>query len=142
MSLVVREYHGFKISEDQLKLLLMYVEQDLYNFNRQATAFVLLKSIITRKLIVQELHDLMLKVAELSITSELAHVRLTSRQLFIHFLMDYPLGKKLKNYIDFYLKNLSYKLEVGRDSVIEMLLTIVKNFPNVSNTPSIGVILK
>lgn len=64
-----------------MKTLLLYAEQDMHDFNRQATAFALLKAVLARKLVAPEMHDVMDKVAKLSITSELAHVRLQARQV-------------------------------------------------------------
>jgi U3 small nucleolar RNA-associated protein 20 len=64
-----------------MKALLLYAEQDMHDFNRQATAFALLKAVLARKLVAPEMHDVMDKVAKLSITSEHAHVRLQARQV-------------------------------------------------------------
>jgi U3 small nucleolar RNA-associated protein 20 len=64
-----------------MKALLLYAEQDMHDFNRQATAFALLKAVLARKLVAPEMHDVMDKVAKLSITSEHAHIRLQARQV-------------------------------------------------------------
>ncbi|XP_058820535.1 small subunit processome component 20 homolog [Topomyia yanbarensis] len=59
----------FTIGSDQLKLLLLYVEQDLFHPDRQNMALILLRSIVGRKLIADEMASIIKKVAELSITS-------------------------------------------------------------------------
>ena len=81
VAIIVRDVKYYTIDEDQMKALLLYAEQDMHDFNRQATAFALLKAVISRKLVVPEMHDVMDKVAKLSITSEFPHVRLQARQV-------------------------------------------------------------
>lgn len=133
MAILVREVSYYTVTTDQLKILLIYAEQDLHDFDRQATAFGLLKAIINRKLIIPEIHDVMNKVAELSITSEHPHVRLQSRQVFHQFLMEYPLGKKLDTHLVFYMSQLNYETQPGRESALEMIFGIVTSFPIVSS---------
>lgn len=79
MAVLVRDVEYYIVDTNQLKALLMYVEQDMHDHDRQATAFGLLKAIISRKLIVPEIHDVVSKVAKLSITSELNYVRAQAR---------------------------------------------------------------
>lgn len=132
MSVVVRDVKHFNINAEQLKILILYAEQDLHDSNKQATAFVLLKAIIRRKMIIPEMYVVMEKVAMLSVTSELEHVRLQSRTVFYSYLMEYPLGKHLDKHISFYLAQLSYEMQPGRLSALEMMHTIITGFPLVS----------
>lgn len=132
MTVLIRDVKYFNVEGEQLKVLLLYVEQDLYDHDRQATAFGLLKAILSRKLITPELFDIMTKIAELSVTSELPHIRLQSRLALHQFLMDYPLGKKLDKYVTFYLAQLKYETISGRESAIEMIQILVNSFPIVS----------
>lgn len=129
MSVVVRDVKYFSIDTDQLKILILYAEQDLYDSDKYATAFTLLKAIIHRKMIIAEMHTVMEKVATLSITSELEHVKLQSRSVFYSYLMSYPLGKHLDKHIYFYLTQLSYEMQPGRLSALEMIHTIITGFP-------------
>lgn len=132
MAIIVRDVKYYSIDTEQLNTLLVYAEQDLHDFERQATAFGLLKAIISRKLIVPEIHEVMKKVSELSITSEMPHIRLQCRQVFHQFLMDYPLGKKLEKHLSFYMTQLNYELQPGRESALEMIYSIISTFPIVS----------
>ncbi|CAL7939981.1 unnamed protein product [Xylocopa violacea] len=129
MSVIVRDVKHFTISTEQLKILVMYAEQDMHNSDKQATAFGLLKAIISRKMILPEMYLVMEKVAALSITSELEHVRVQSRSVFYSYIMEYPLGKHLNKHIAFYLTQLSYEMQPGRLSALEMLYSIVTGFP-------------
>lgn len=132
MSVIVRDMKHFSINADQLKILLLYAEQDLHDSDKRATAFTLLKAIIRRKMIISEMHSVMEKVAMLSIISDLEHVRLQSRSVFYSYLMEYPLGKHLNKHISFYLTQLSYEMQPGRMSALEMIHTIITGFPLVS----------
>ncbi|XP_076171321.1 small subunit processome component 20 homolog [Ptiloglossa arizonensis] len=129
MSVIVRDVKHYTISTNQLKVLIMYAEQDMHNSNKQATAFGLLKAIIARKMVFPEMYVVMNKVAALSITSELEHVRLQSRSVFYSYLMEYPLGKHLHKHISFYLTQLGYETQPGRLSALEMLHSIITGFP-------------
>ncbi|XP_044750615.1 small subunit processome component 20 homolog [Coccinella septempunctata] len=129
MSVLLRDVKYHIIDQDQLKILLCYVEKDMYDYDRQAVAFNLLKAILIRKLIVSELSEIMEKVAELSITSEMDHVRNQARDVFHKYLMDYPLGKELEKHVSFYLSQTSFELQYGRESALAMLKTLIVTFP-------------
>ena len=45
MKLILHDYTHYKISEDELLLLLYYIEQDIHDYKRQSTVFQLLKVI-------------------------------------------------------------------------------------------------
>lgn len=129
MSVIVRDVKHYTITIEQLKVLMMYAEQDIHDSDKQATAFGLLKAIIARKMMFKEMYLVMEKVAALSITSELEHVRVQSRSVFYSYLMEYPLGKHLNKHIMFYLTQLAYEMQPGRLSALEMLHSIVTGFP-------------
>ena len=41
--MIVRDFKKHDVSEDELKLLLGFVEEDIHDYQRQSTAFPLLK---------------------------------------------------------------------------------------------------
>ncbi|XP_030576149.1 small subunit processome component 20 homolog isoform X2 [Archocentrus centrarchus] len=129
MTVLVKSIKSNKISETQLQVLLGYAEEDIYDQSRQATAFGLLKAILSRKLVVPEMEEVMKKVAKLSVTGGNAMIRIHCRQIYLKYLLDYPLGKKLKLHLKFVVDQLQYEQDTGRESVLEMLAYIFQTFP-------------
>ncbi|TKS91003.1 Small subunit processome component 20 -like protein [Collichthys lucidus] len=140
ITILVKNVKSNKISETQLQVLLGYAEEDIYDQSRQATAFGLLKAILSRKLIVPEMEEVLKKVARLSVTGSNAMIRIHCRQvlcsagvhalqIYLKYLLDYPLGRKLKGHLDFVVSQLHYEHDTGRESVLEMLSYIFQTFP-------------
>lgn len=95
------------LSSDQLHLLIQLpvfvdIEKD-----PSFVALSLLKAIVKRKLVVPEIYDLVTRVAELMVTSQVESIRHKCSQILSHFLNDYPLSeKRLQQHLDFLLSNL------------------------------------
>lgn len=79
--MLVRDVKNHQLSKKQQHTLLLYCDQDIHDYSRQALAFSLLKAIVGRKLKIPELNSVMEKVAKISITSDTDHVRLQARQV-------------------------------------------------------------
>uniref|UniRef100_A0A3Q2C7Z2 UTP20 small subunit processome component n=1 Tax=Cyprinodon variegatus TaxID=28743 RepID=A0A3Q2C7Z2_CYPVA len=129
MTILVKNIKSNRISETQLQVLLGYAEEDIYDQSRQATAFGLLKAILSRKLVVPEMEEVMRKVARFSVTGGNNMIRTHCRQLqiYLKYLLDYPLGRKLKGHLSFVVAQLEQ--DTGRESVLELLASIFQMFP-------------
>ncbi|KAL4289520.1 hypothetical protein GQ457_14G012480 [Hibiscus cannabinus] len=118
------------LSSDQLHMLVQFpVFVDLER-NPSFIALSLLKAIVNRKLVVHEIYDIVVQVAELMVTSQVEPIRKKCSQILLQFLLDYHLSeKRLQQHLDFLLANLRYQHPTGRESVLEMLHAILIKFP-------------
>ncbi|XVE81263.1 hypothetical protein DITRI_Ditri15bG0049500 [Diplodiscus trichospermus] len=118
------------LSSEQLHLLIQFpVFVDLER-NPSFVALSLLKAIFHRKLVVHEIYDVVVQVAELMVTSQVEPIRKKCSQILLQFLLDYHLSeKRLQQHLDFLLANLRYEHPTGRESVLEMLHAIIIKFP-------------
>ena len=55
-------YNNNNTRLNQVKTLLQYIADDIHNRNRQATAFSLLKSILTRDIVLPEIPELLVSL--------------------------------------------------------------------------------
>lgn len=95
------------LSNDQLHILIQFPLFVDLESNPSFVALSLLKAIVGRKLVVHEIYDLVSRVAELMVTSQLEPIRKKCSQILLQFLLDYQLSvKRLQQHMDFLLVNL------------------------------------
>ena len=129
LTVILREYKDFSLSEVQTHTLLQYIADDIHNRNRQSTAFSLLKSILSRDLVHSEIPDLLARVLEMSIVGQSHFVRTQSRQVYLHYLLHYPLGKKLRPLFLSLTQQLEYTHKDGRLSALELTHALITKLP-------------
>ncbi|XP_042384346.1 U3 small nucleolar RNA-associated protein 20-like isoform X1 [Zingiber officinale] len=121
---------SISLTNRQLQLLIHFpVFMDIQT-KPSPIALSLLKSIIHQKLVVHEIYDIVVQVAELMVASHSEPIRKKSNEVLLQFLLNYPLSdKRLQQHMDFLLANLSYEHLSGREVVLQTLYDILKKFP-------------
>uniref|UniRef100_A0A182RUV6 Uncharacterized protein n=1 Tax=Anopheles funestus TaxID=62324 RepID=A0A182RUV6_ANOFN len=145
VALLKNEKESYEFSPEQLRLLVMYIEQDLaVGGGRQTTAFNLLRSLLARRFKFDELHVLMTKVFEICVRSESENVRAECRQNIVEYILNYPTHKKVPKHLWFFATQLQYAVLSGRESACLLLKTLFQKLPKstvVENHVSIFFVL-
>lgn len=76
----IREYSTHPLTENQVRVLLVFAQSDLDDTRRQTVAFGVLRAIILRKVLVPELYDVMDRVTHLLVQSKDGACRTLARQ--------------------------------------------------------------
>ncbi|GAB2295684.1 hypothetical protein Dimus_029838 [Dionaea muscipula] len=118
------------LSSDQLHVLVQFpVFVDLER-NPSVVALSLLKAIVRRKLVVHEIYDIAVRVAELMVTSLEDSIRKRCSGILLQFLLNYKLSqKRMQQHLDFLIINLRYEHVTGREAVLEMIRVVIQKFP-------------
>ncbi|KAH0538303.1 hypothetical protein FGG08_005077 [Glutinoglossum americanum] len=131
ISAILRERQNVEIKETSLAYLLKRLKPDLEEPDRQGAAFNFLKAVMIRKIVITEVYEVLDTVAAIMVTNHTRTVRDLARGAYFQFLMEYPQGKhRLAKQLAFLVKNLEYKHQEGRQSILEvihLLLTKVGN---------------
>ncbi|XP_027204358.2 small subunit processome component 20 homolog [Dermatophagoides pteronyssinus] len=117
-----------KLTDQQLTILIAYADYDIENNSQNVSIYYLLKSILARKFISKEVHQLMERLMVIAIVTEIDHVRDHAIELYVKYLTDYPINS---NRLKGKLINLAKQLEVdhvsGRKAAIIMIKNVIKN---------------
>ena len=115
-----------QLTNEQLSILLFYAEKDIENNSQNAAIYSLLKAIIGRRFVAKELHQLMERLLELAITTDVDHVRTHSIELSIKYLTDYPIeSDRLKGKLIKLVRQLEYSIVTGRIAAITILKSVI-----------------
>jgi len=88
LTVLLREAKGkVMLSQSQLKVLLSFAKQDISESGRQAVAFGLVRAIIARKLVCEEVYDVVDRIAEHMVTSQSEQTRALSAQTVLQFML-------------------------------------------------------
>ncbi|KAL5424359.1 hypothetical protein PMIN06_005408 [Paraphaeosphaeria minitans] len=123
---MLRERPNVQVREQDLAHLLKRILPDIDEPDRQGVTFGFLKAVMTRKIVITEVYELMDKVAAMMITNQTQSARQIARSTYFHFLMEYPQAKnRFKKQLEFLLKNLRYDYVEGRQSAMEAVSLIL-----------------
>ena len=96
----------------------------------QNALFGLLRVIFARRFVLAELYDLVGLLGEMVLQADAPAVRRSCSQLYLSFLLTYPLGpKRLQQHLNFFVTNLAYPVAHGRLSLLELMHDTVGRLP-------------
>ncbi|KAJ5230277.1 hypothetical protein N7489_010985 [Penicillium chrysogenum] len=122
ISSMLRERKDTKLRDGHLAYLLKRLTSDIEEPDRQGVTFNFIRAVMSRKLIVPEMYELMDNIATMMVTNQTRSARDLARGTYIHFLIEYPQAKSRWNkQLAFFAKNLDYKHQSGRQSVMEAM---------------------
>ncbi|CAM9912776.1 unnamed protein product, partial [Hapterophycus canaliculatus] len=120
----------FGLSSKQLRALLVVLQIVVAETEHQNATFTLIKAVVSRKVMLPEVYDLMTKLAELAVTSHRPTLRVTSGQTFLSFLLHYPLGeKRLQFHLNQILSGVSYEHAEGRLAALNLCSQLLRRLP-------------
>lgn len=105
MSVLIKDYEYTTLSSKQLEILLVFIEEDVHSQN-ELNSISLMKAILSKKFKSKNLDELIWKMCELTIKGKEEKTRQQCKQLVLQYLLNYPVGKTLMKFINFYLSNL------------------------------------
>jgi U3 small nucleolar RNA-associated protein 20 len=121
---------GAKMSEAQLRWLVSFLSVHLEDVTVQNALFALLRVIFARRFVLPELYDLVGLLGEMVLQADAPSVRRSCSQLYLSFLLTYPLGpRRLQQHLNFFVTNLAYPVAHGRLSLLELVHDAIRRLP-------------
>ena len=121
---------GAKMSEAQLRWLVSFLSVHLEDVTVQNALFALLRVIFARRFVLPELYDLVGLLGEMVLQADAPPVRRSCSQLYLSFLLTYPLGpRRLQQHLNFFVTNLAYPVAHGRLSLLELVHDAIRRLP-------------
>lgn len=126
VSAILRERRDVEVRETDVAYLLKRIQPDLEELDRQGVAFNLLKAVTTRKIVIVEVYEVLETIASMMVTSQTQGSRDQARSVYFDFLTRYPQGRgRFNKQLAFLVKNLDYKHQEGRQSVMEAMHLLI-----------------
>ncbi|KAL8797668.1 MAG: hypothetical protein Q9195_000020 [Heterodermia aff. obscurata] len=129
VSSVLRERKRIEIRETDLAYLLKRLVPELEEPDRQGVAFNFLKAVLARKVVISEVYEALDVVAAIMVTNQAKGTRDVARSTYFQFIQDYPQAKgRFSKQVAFLVRNLDYKHQEGRRSVMEAIHLFLSKF--------------
>ncbi len=127
---LIREWPELTITDSQLKVLLEFARVNLDASQGQKLTFSLIRSLLSKGIVLLQLFELMRAVRTAMITSHSHSTRLQCRSVFVLHLLHTPMAtKRLEEELDFCLANLRYEFPAGRASVAALMESLASKLP-------------
>lgn len=126
LSAIVRHRPEIELKDNTIGYLLTRILPGLEESISQGNAFNFVRAVVSQHILIPEVYDLMDKISKIMVVNHHRDVRNMARSVYLIFLMEYDQGKgKLQRQFKFLIDNLGYPTSEGRQSVMELLNSIV-----------------
>lgn len=126
LSTIIRHKPNITLKHTAISYVLVRLQPDLEEPNRQGLAFNFLKAVVSQHIMIPEVYDTMEKVSKIMIVNHSKEIRDMARSIYFLFLMEYDQGRgKLEKQFKFLVNNLGYATQAGRQSVMELIHLII-----------------
>ncbi len=126
----LKDENRLPLSHEQMKVLISMLFLSVTSTEHHNSTFSLIKAIVSRRFLSAEFYDLMEKLLELSVQSLKVGVRQHASNIFMKFLLTYPLNhKRLLQHLQQIVLNIKYEYEEGRMSGIKLLDIVIGKLP-------------
>ncbi|OBA23493.1 hypothetical protein METBIDRAFT_29946 [Metschnikowia bicuspidata var. bicuspidata NRRL YB-4993] len=126
LATLVRHRSSVTLGDSAMVYVLVRIMPDLEDPDHQGLAFNFLKAVLFQHILLPEVYEVMDKVSRIMVVNHNKEIRDMSRVLYFQFLMEYEQGPaKLDKAFRFLVSNLAYPTQLGRESVMELMHSIV-----------------
>lgn len=96
----------------------------------RSAALALLKAVVSSRIMIPAVYDAIERVNEMAIHSQSSSLRSSCSALSVQFAVSFPLGsRRVRQHLEFFVRNLNYELSSGRCAALEVIKAIVLKFP-------------
>ncbi|KAL3817639.1 hypothetical protein ACHAXA_011727 [Cyclostephanos tholiformis] len=118
------------LTTDQMQALICLLHSAVREYDHHNSTFGLVKAISSKRYVSSEFYDLMDIILKLTVQSQKSAIRLQSSQIFLQYLLEYPMGtQRFDNHLNQIVLNIKYEYEEGRLAAIDLLSSLIQKFP-------------
>lgn len=126
IAMALRQGKGRSCTDDAVRALIVKLTPDLEDPEQQSLAFNFMRAVISKRIYLAEVYDVMDKVLRIMVVNHFQEIRDIARGLYFKFMLLYDQGeKRLEMAFKFMVDNLTYPTASGRQSVMELIHSIL-----------------
>ncbi|CUM65326.1 uncharacterized protein PRCAT00002961001 [Priceomyces carsonii] len=126
LSVVIRHRPEINLKDSLVSYILERVQPDLEEPSKQGVAFKFVKAVLSQHILIPEVYDVMNLISQIMVVNHSKEIRDMARSLYFTFLMEYDQSRgRLEKQFKFLVHNLEYPTPDGRQSVMELINSIV-----------------
>ena len=130
LSNLMSRYANVSPSNTQYRMVLRSAFGNIEDESSTSVCHSVLRAILSRRPLLSEIYTGMDRICCLVASGTSEHSRRMCAQIFLQFLLDYPLGaRRLQHYLEQLIANLKYECPAGRASVLNTLHAVILKFP-------------